>query len=71
MVFGVVFGLGEWISSINKGTVTPAGTVMLSALPILTGLQLILAFISYDIAAVPKKPWHRRLLDRYKTDDAK
>jgi dolichol-phosphate mannosyltransferase len=67
MAFGIIFGLGEWVSSSSKGAVTPAGTVMLSALPILMGLQLILAFIAYDIAAVPKKPWHRRLLDKCKT----
>ena len=31
----------------------PAGTVMLATLPILMGLQLILAFLAYDIANEP------------------
>lgn len=35
-----------------------AGVVMLAALPVILGLQFILAFIGYDIASVPKKPLH-------------
>ena len=37
---------------------TPAGTVMLSALPTLMGMQLILAFLAYDIGSVPRTPRH-------------
>ena len=35
------------------------GTVMLAALPN-GGVQLILAFLGYDIASTPKTPRHRR-----------
>jgi hypothetical protein len=35
---------------------------MLAALPLLMGLQLLLAFIGYDIASVPKRPFHRKLI---------
>lgn len=55
LVWGVVYGSWNWLSSARAGVGTPAGTVMLSALPILMGLQLILAFLAYDIAAVPKR----------------
>jgi hypothetical protein len=33
---------------------------MLAAMPILMGLQLILAFVSFDISSVPKRPLHHR-----------
>jgi dolichol-phosphate mannosyltransferase len=45
----------------NKMVPTPAGTVMLAAMPILMGLQLVLAFLAYDIASVPRRPVHQRL----------
>ena len=59
--FGCVFGVYHWIDSLRKGVATPAGTVMLAALPTLMGLQLILAFLGYDIANVPRKPLHKLL----------
>jgi dolichol-phosphate mannosyltransferase len=34
---------------------------MLAALPIIIGIQLILAFLSYDVGNVPKNPLHKRL----------
>ena len=57
--FGVVFGAVHWLISIRSGIATPAGTVMLAALPTLMGLQLILAFIGHDIASVPRRPFSR------------
>lgn len=60
-VFGTVFGGYHWWQSASQGVATPAGTVMLSALPILMGLQLLLAFIGYDIASVPVRPRHTML----------
>ncbi|OGS99158.1 MAG: glycosyl transferase family 2 [Gallionellales bacterium RIFCSPLOWO2_12_FULL_59_22] len=56
---GTSFGGYQWLESAREGVVTPAGTVMLAALPILMGLQLVLAFLGYDIAAVPRRPRHR------------
>ena len=60
LIFGIGFGGHEWIASARLGVPTPAGTVMLAALPILMGLQLVLAFVGYDIASVPQRPIHRR-----------
>lgn len=57
--FGLVYGGFHWMSSAQAGVPTPAGTVMLSALPILAGIQLLLGFIGYDIASVPVRPVHR------------
>ncbi len=56
---GFVNGVYHWVKSAQTGIATPAGTVMLAALPALMGLQLTLAFISYDIASVPRRRIHR------------
>ena len=61
---GGSYGGWHWWLSASEGMVTPAGTVMLSALPVLMGLQLILAFLAYDIASVPRRPKHKRQLNR-------
>lgn len=58
-VSGCLFGAYHWINSLQEGVTTPAGTVMLAALPILMGVQLILAFLGYDIANVPRRPLHK------------
>ncbi len=59
MMFGIIFGLNEWTSSYENGVASPAGTVMLAAMPVLIGLQLILAFLGYDISSVPRKCIHK------------
>jgi dolichol-phosphate mannosyltransferase len=59
MVAGSGYGIYHWIRSSSEGVTTPAGTVMLAALPILLGLQLILAFVGHDVASIPRKPLHR------------
>lgn len=60
LFFGIGFGSYHWFESAQAGLPTPAGTVMLAAMPILMGMQLVLAFIGYDIASVPKRPRHRK-----------
>jgi dolichol-phosphate mannosyltransferase len=62
-ISGSIFGVYHWINSLHGGVSTPAGTVMLAALPILMGAQLILAFLGYDIANVPRRPLHRMKRD--------
>ncbi|MDD5410517.1 MAG: glycosyltransferase family 2 protein [Methylobacter sp.] len=59
LISGSGYGVYHWINSLQKGVTTPAGTVMLAALPILMGTQLILAFLGYDIANVPRRPFHK------------
>jgi dolichol-phosphate mannosyltransferase len=68
--FGVIFGLHNWYLATIGGPATTAGTVMLSALPIIGGFQLILAFLAYDISSVPKLVLHTRLADRTKVTKA-
>lgn len=56
IIFGASFGLYHWHQSFQAGVATPAGTVMVAALPILLGLQFLLAFVGYDIASIPRRP---------------
>lgn len=54
-IFGVIFGFNAYLASRTAGVAASTGTVMLAVLPILLGIQLILAFISYDITSVPRR----------------
>ncbi|EPT6931453.1 glycosyltransferase family 2 protein [Cronobacter malonaticus] len=60
LFFGLVTGSVNWIESIYSSIPTTSGTVMLSALPIILGLQLLLAFIGHDVSNMPKRPFHNR-----------
>lgn len=52
--FGIVFGLNRWIYGGVTHTDASSGTVMLAALPIIVGFQLILFSLQFDIMSVPK-----------------
>ena len=54
--FGTVFGLYHWLAGEFSGTEATAGTVMLAALPVILGFQLLLFFLQFDILSVPKRP---------------
>ena len=58
LALGIGFGGYSWVQSSQLGIPTSAGTVMLAALPILMGLQFVLAFLGYDISSVPRRPRH-------------
>jgi hypothetical protein len=55
-IFGTIFGLYHWIIAHSSGTDSSAGTVMVAALPVIVGFQLLLFFLQFDILSVPKKP---------------
>jgi glycosyltransferase involved in cell wall biosynthesis len=55
VVFGVVFGVVEWINSIQNEINTPTGTIMLAVLPIILGVEFLLQAINIDINLEPKK----------------
>jgi len=52
-LFGLVFGLSAWHSSLESGVPASAGTVMLAGLPSLIGVQLLLSFLNFDIQNTP------------------
>jgi hypothetical protein len=58
--FGIIYGLDNWLYYATNKIVAPTGTVVLSALSILIGLQFILGFLSYDIRSMPTKVLHRK-----------
>jgi glycosyltransferase involved in cell wall biosynthesis len=66
LLFGLVFGALTWAGSLRTGMPATTGTVMLSVLPIVLGVQLCLFFVSYDVANEPRRPLQRwaRLKER-------
>lgn len=63
LAFGTVYGASAWYTSSTNGMATSSGTVMLSALPVLLGIQLLLGFLASDVQAVPRIPIHPSLTD--------
>jgi glycosyltransferase involved in cell wall biosynthesis len=63
LLFGVIFGGVSWFNAVANNTATPLGTIMLAALPVLLGIQFLLAFLGFDIANVPRRPIHNDLPD--------
>ncbi|MEX2643679.1 MAG: glycosyltransferase family 2 protein [Acetobacterales bacterium] len=61
LLFGLVFGFIEWRESLVTGEPATAGTVMLAAMPVIVGIQLLLSFLAFDMANVPKVALHPRL----------
>ena len=60
-VFGTVFGILTWRTSQETGIPATSGSVMLSALPTILGVQFILNFFSLDMASVPRSPIHQKI----------
>ena len=54
--FGVAFGGWRWWISAASGEVASAGTVMLAGLPVIIGMQLLLSWLNFDVAAEPRVP---------------
>lgn len=58
---GALFGAWRWHLSYTRGQAASSGTIMLAALPVLVGIQLLLAFLSYDMSRVPRLALHPRI----------
>lgn len=58
VTFGAIFGLSQWAMSAETGVTASAGTVMLSALPIIVGVQMLLSAINFDVQNVPRRAVH-------------
>lgn len=59
--FGATFGAIAWWQNSLAGRPSPFGTVMVAALPVLVGIQLLLSAINYDILSEPRTPIHPTL----------
>lgn len=53
---GTLFGLLHWIMSNQNNLPASSGTVMLAALPIIIGIQCLIAFMHFDVDNVPNEP---------------
>ncbi len=61
VLLGVALGVHWWTQGIELGTPTTSGRVMLAALPVLLGFQLLLAAAAFDVQNVPREPLQRVL----------
>ena len=57
VAFGISWGLSHW----GFDAPATAGTVMVSALPLLVGVQFLISFLNYDILSTPRLALHPRL----------
>lgn len=55
-VVGVCFGIYQWEVSLKTLIVRSSGTVMISALLVILGFQLLLSALNYDVHNVPNEP---------------
>jgi glycosyltransferase involved in cell wall biosynthesis len=53
-LFGSVFGLYHWIVNMGLNRATPTGTVILAAIPVILGFQLLLQAIVLDVQNSPR-----------------
>lgn len=67
---GTTFGLIEWHELSEAGATATAGTVMLAALPVLLGIQLLLAFLMWDMQSTPRLPIHPYLAEQPDVGDS-
>ena len=55
-VLGLGFGVAQWVHSVTTGRPASSGTVMLAALPLMIGIQFLIAFLHHDVDNVPREP---------------
>lgn len=53
---GGLFGSVQWVRSLATGQEASSGTVMVAALPIIIGIQFLIAFLHHDVSRVPVQP---------------
>ncbi len=64
VLFGTIFGLTSWMQGSRANAPSTSGAVMIAAMPIILGVQLILSFLNFDVQNVPREVIHTRLVDR-------
>jgi dolichol-phosphate mannosyltransferase len=67
---GAAFGVTQWVRSAVTGIPATSGEVMLAALPVLIGIQLLLGALHYDIANVPREPLQQVDVSLWTDDNA-
>ncbi|MFO1078877.1 MAG: glycosyltransferase family 2 protein [Planctomycetota bacterium] len=70
LLFGLLFGAGTWIHSARTGHAATTGTVMLSVLPIIVGVQLLLQAMLLDVQSEPQTALHAEARDEARAFEA-
>jgi glycosyltransferase involved in cell wall biosynthesis len=65
--FGMIVGATKWAAAVAAGVPATAGTVMLSGLPVLAGIQFLIGFFSFDLMSIPRIPLTRLLGSDWKS----
>lgn len=68
LMIGTWYGGTQWYTAAASGIPASPGTVMLAALPILVGVQLLIAAFRYEVTNVPRRPLHPHLVKRKEAD---
>jgi glycosyltransferase involved in cell wall biosynthesis len=68
MLVGSWYGGTQWYTAAASGFPASPGTVMLAALPVLVGAQLLIAAFHYEVTNVPRRPLHPHLVKRKEAD---
>lgn len=58
---GFFFGAYHWFLSYKTGQIASSGTVMVSALPLLLGFQMLTFCLLFDVVRTPTEPLHPHL----------
>lgn len=63
VLFGLIYGITEWMSHAlaSPPVAASTGVVMLAALPLILGIQFIIAFFAQDVISVPTSAIHPTL----------
>ena len=54
-LWAVLFGGVHWALSVASGQPASSGTVMVAALPLIIGIQFLIAFLHHDVSTVPRE----------------
>ena len=62
-LIGITFGGFHWLHGVATGLPASSGTVMFAALPLIIGIQFLIAFLHYDVSNVPREALSPELSD--------
>src|SRR5207245_2582724 len=65
LLAGILYGGYNWLWYSTRHLTAPTGTVVLSALAIILGFQLLLSAVALDVQAVPREPINTGSLVRH------
>jgi dolichol-phosphate mannosyltransferase len=68
LAVGAVYGGSQWYTAAATGIPATPGTVMLAALPLIVGVQLLISAFRYEVTNVPRRPLHPHLVKRKQAD---